>query len=232
MRRIWKVLIIVGVVVVVLFGGAYGLLVWRNRNAPPPPRLATVTPSPGATATSGGSADGTWTVKQDERTYVGYRVNEQLANVPVRNDAVGRTPAVTGTLRINGAVVEAVDITADLRQLKSDQANRDNSIRTAGLETERFPEATFVLSAPITQPGPPAENQPVTARAAGKLTIHGITQDVEIDLQGRWSGATVEVVGSLPIVFADYGITPPRLGPVIEIEDRGTMELSLVFQRG
>jgi hypothetical protein len=37
------------------------------------------------------------------------------------------------------------------------------------------------------------------------------------------------VVGSLPILMADYDITPPNVGGFVSVEDHGTMEFQLVF---
>ena len=52
---------------------------------------------------------------------------------------------------------------ADLSQLSSDQARRDRYIKTNGLETDRFPNATFVLTDPISfeapAPGAVVEHQ-------------------------------------------------------------------------
>lgn len=64
----------------------------------------------------------------------------------------------------------------------------------------------------------------------GALTLHGMTRNVTIALQARWSGDSIEVVGSLPIRFADYHITPPSIGP-ITVADHGTMEFHVFFTK-
>ena len=48
-----------------------------------------------STWTADGSVAGTWTVTDGSEA--GYRVREQLANLPAESDAVGRTSDVTGT---------------------------------------------------------------------------------------------------------------------------------------
>lgn len=53
-----------------------------------------------------------------------------------------------------------------------------------------------------------------------------------LPLRGRWNGDTIQVAGALKIAMTDYGIQPPRLGPVVSIDDAATMEVQLVFQRG
>jgi hypothetical protein len=50
-------------------------------------------------------------------------------------------------------------------------------------------------------------------------------------MEGRWDGRRIQVVGRLPIVFADYRIDPPNIGGFVTVEDRGEMELQLFFVR-
>jgi hypothetical protein len=45
--------------------------------------------------------------------------------------------------------------------------------------------------------------------AAGELTIHGVTNEVTIELQAELQGDAAVVVGSAPIALADHGIDPP-----------------------
>jgi polyisoprenoid-binding protein YceI len=67
--------------------------------------------------------------------------------------------------------------------------------------------------------------------ATGTLTLHGVTRDVAVPVQARWTADRIEVVGSLPIRFADYGIQTPNIGGFVTVEDQGTMEFQLFFQR-
>ena len=52
-----------------------------------------------------------------------------------------------------------------------------------------------------------------------------------IPLEGRWDGTEVQVVGHLPIVFGDYGITAPTAPAVASVDDHGEMELQLFFKK-
>jgi polyisoprenoid-binding protein YceI len=63
----------------------------------------------------------------------------------------------------------------------------------------------------------------------GNLTLHGVTRAVTVPVEGRWDGETVQVVGQIPIEFADYDITPPSVGGFVTVADKGAMELQLVF---
>ena len=39
------------------------------------------------------------------------------------------------------------------------------------------------------------------------------------------------MVGTLPIVFGDYGIAAPTVGPVASIDDHAEMEFQLFFEK-
>jgi polyisoprenoid-binding protein YceI len=241
MRRGTRLAIAGVVALVVLLGGGYAWLSARSSDAPAPAALDTApTTAPASSAgasgdTSSGSAtgaDGTWRVRAGGSSFVGYRVREQLTFLSSPNEAVGRTTAVTGTLRIAGNRVEAASVQADLRELTSDESRRDNAIRNQGLESETFPTASFELAAPIVLPGAPTKGQQVNAQGQGRLSVHGVTRTVTMPLRSRWDGDTIQMAGQLPVRMSDYGIQPPRIGPVVSIEDKATIELRLVFERG
>jgi len=231
-------LIVAGVVMLVLaLGGGSLLLASRNSGSPPPAALdpAPSTASGAATGTTGadGAAtpDGTWQISDNGSSFVGYRVNEQLAFVNGPNQAVGRTKAVTGTMKVAGDTVEAVRIEADLTQLTSDEDRRDNAIRQRGLESDRYPRAILELAEPIPLGSTPARGEEVRGSGKARLTVHGVTREVDLLVTGRWSGETIQVVGQLPVKMSHYQIQAPRFGPVVSIEDSAAVDFNLVFER-
>jgi polyisoprenoid-binding protein YceI len=182
--------------------------------------------------------DGAWTVDPSigsfddfSSSFVGYRVREELASIGA-TEAVGRTPDVTGTLTVDGTSITAATFEADLTTLRSDEANRDRQLGRQALETGRFPTATFTLTRPIDLGTVPAEGATFEATAAGDLTLHGVTKSVEVPVQGTLENGVVTVVGSLPILFADYAIEKPTSFVVLSVEDNGTMEFQLRFSKG
>jgi polyisoprenoid-binding protein YceI len=175
------------------------------------------------------SADGEWTVQADDTVFVGYRVDELFAGETVTKTATGRTPGVEGTMTVDGQTVTAVDLTADVTQLASDQERRDSALATRGLETQRFPTAEFRLTSPVELPAEPAVDEPVETTVTGDLTLHGVTEPVEVELEARWSGPTISVAGSAPITFADYDIQPIEIPGFVSTAADGTMELQLLF---
>jgi polyisoprenoid-binding protein YceI len=231
-------LVVAGVVVLVLaLGGGYLLLASRNSGSPPPAALdpAPSTASGAATGTTGADGattpDGTWQINDNGSSFVGYRVNEQLAFVNGPNQAVGRTKAVTGTMKVAGDTVETARIEADLTQLTSDEDRRDNAIRQRGLESERYPTGTLELAEPIPLGSTPAQGEEVRGSGKGRLTVHGVTREVDLSVTWRWSGSTIQVVGQLPVKMSDYQIQAPRFGPVVSIEDSAAVDFNLVFER-
>ena len=190
---------------------------------------ATETAGGVSSVAAGGDLSGTWTVDA-ANSFVGYRIGEELARVG-STTAVGRTSDVTGTLEFDGSMITSVDVTADLSTLKSDDDRRDGQLKRQALETNQFPEASFVLAEPIAINGDPASGAPISARAVGDLTIHGVTNRVELELQGQLVDGQVVVVGSTVIVLADYDIEQPTSMAVLSVADEGTMEMQLVFVR-
>jgi polyisoprenoid-binding protein YceI len=213
-------------VVLVMAGGAAFWWFFVRSDAAPPPRIEETN------LAAGGSLDGTWTVRPGGESYVQYRVKEQLVGAVLQTDATGRSSSVDATMTIRGSTISGVSATADLVTLTSDKDRRDRYIRDNGLQSHRFPTATFVATQPITLAEAPQKGEKVTTRARGMLTLHGITHAVTWPLVGRWDGTTVQVVGTLPIRFVDYGITPPNIGGFVAVGGTGRIELALFFAKG
>lgn len=182
---------------------------------------------------AGATPDGTWVVAAGEGAgddvFVGYRIEELFGGDTIKKTAVGRTPAVEGTLTIDGATVSDVEITADLTQLASDQGRRDGYLRGNALETDTVGEASFTLTEPIELSSAPAPGATVTATATGDLTLHGVTQPVEVEVEARWDGDTLRVAGSAPITLADFEIETPEISGFVAVDDAGEMEWELTF---
>lgn len=173
---------------------------------------------------------GSWTLSERGVSFVGYRIGEELANIGTTT-AVGRTSDIEATLEFDGSAITTVVITADLRTLESDQSFRDGALRTRGIESDTYPFATFTLTEPIAIDALPSGESPLSVTVAGTLELHGVTNAVEIALQGQYVGGLVVVAGSTEIALADYDIEKPTGFRVLSIEDIGIMEFELVFER-
>ena len=187
---------------------------------------------------TGAGVDGTWTVdtsigefsfEDASSSFVGFRVAEELASIGA-TEAVGRTPEVAGSIEIEGTALVDATIEADFTAIVSNDDRRDNKIQGA-LETSQFPTATFVLTEPADFGTIPGEGESVSVTAKGDLTVHGITNSIEMPLEARLVDGVIVVIGSTEIVFADYDVEAPSAVIVLSVEDRGQIELQLFFTR-
>ena len=205
------------------------------RQAPPPSASADAPASSPATSTAvDGDVAGTWTVAAD--SVAGYRVREQLANLPAESDAVGRTDQVTGSITVESdgttTTLTAADLTVDMTSLTSDESRRDNRLRREGLETDTFPTATFTLTAPVEVPAAALAGTASDVTLTGDLTLHGVTKSVQIPAQAQLVDGTIQVAGSITFPLSDYGIVAPNIGGfIVSIADDGTLEFLVNFSK-
>jgi polyisoprenoid-binding protein YceI len=160
---------------------------------------------------------------------VGYRVQEELVGVG-GTFAVGRTPAITGSITLAGTTLTEADLTADLTALHSDQSMRDGQLGRQGIETDSFPTATFVLTEPIELGDLPVEGEAISVTAIGDLTLHGVTRNVEIPLAAVRQGDVIGVAGSYTFVWDDFDMEQPQSMRVVSLADEVTMELQVFFR--
>jgi polyisoprenoid-binding protein YceI len=221
----------VAAAVVAIVGGPYVYIHFIEGKAPPPLAFISPSPSGSAAATTSGQTnpaqDGAWTVTAD--SVVGYRLNEVLFGQS--NEAVGRTNAITGSMTVDGATVTAATFTVDMTTVTSDESLRDEQFNGRIMDTATYPTATFTLAAPIKLGANADDGSSQTAQATGKLTLHGVTRTVTFEVMGRYVDSTVQMVGSIPVTFADWGIPNPSFGPVTT-EDHGLLEFSLNLAHG
>jgi polyisoprenoid-binding protein YceI len=203
-----------------------------------PAASASTVPGP-TSAASGGATDsdlaGTWTVAAGSQA--GYRVREQLAQLPAESDAVGRTDQVTGslTLETSGATTTLTggELTVDTTSITSDKGMRDNRLRREGLETDTFPTATFKLTEPVEVPAAALSGTPSDVTLTGDLTLHGVTKSVQIPAKAQLVDGTISVAGSLGFPLSDYSIVAPNVGGfIVSIADQGTLEFLVNFSKG
>lgn len=237
MKKSHKILIGVGAGVLALgaVGALAGPAIYRDFIAPPAAELPSVgEPNAGSENDAGNALDpaalaGEWAVSGGSEA--GYRVDEVLNGTDVT--VTGRTSEVTGTFTIggDGLTLEAANLTVDVASIQTDSAQRDAFFRDQALRTGEFPDATFVLTAPVTLTEAPKSGATVQASATGDLTIAGTTRSVTLDVEVASDGKTAQLAGSIPITFADYGVTAPSLG-FVSVEPEGFVEFQLVAARG
>jgi len=216
-RRLRRLLLALVGLAVLGLGAGFAVFALRG-DAPPPPALSS--PAPEASATAAPARRATWEVTPGGSTFVGYRVREEFVTFGVV-DAVGRTGEVTGSVEIDGDTVESAELETDMTTLRSDESRRDNALRGRGIETDRFPTARFELTGPF-------RLSRRVARARGELTLHGQTQPVVARVSGQRAGEdAIELAGSAPIAFEDFGVEPPSVAGFVTVRDTGRLEFQL-----
>ena len=221
-------------VVLAVGGFAAAYLVFFTPEAPAPVALGRSEESSSA-ASNAEDFDpvGRWAVQ--EGSEAGYRVREKLTRLPAPSDAVGRTDQVRGDLLVAGQpgsyTVSDINIEVDMTSLTSDSERRDNALRDRGLETDRFPTATFVSPGLRNLPADVRPGQTIDLMLDGDLTIHGVTRHVSIPVEARLDSRTIEVVGSLTIPMADFEIQPPNVANIVTVEPTGTLEFRLLLEK-
>jgi polyisoprenoid-binding protein YceI len=241
-------LTISGTLLVVIVGGF--LLVYFvvfPTSSPKPFSLSSANPS-GSSAAAGTSATsstaagsvskgtsfaGAWQIASGSEA--GYRVREKLAFLPAESDAVGRTSQMSGhaTFAQSGEVVRitAASFTVDVATLKSDRSMRDEKIHEIGLESSRYPNATFALSSPVVLPAQALTGKVVHVHVTGIFNIHGTSKTETLPLELSLSDSLVQAVGSLTFPWGEFNMTAPSVGGFVNVTEKATMEFDLHLQR-
>jgi len=163
-----------------------------------------------------------------------YHAHEQLVGRTLPSEAVGTTTGVSGSvvLTSDGAILaDQSRIVVDLSKLSSDESRRDNFIKGNTLQTNRFPTAEFVPKQVHDLPAPLPSSGSATFQLDGDMTVHGVTKPVTWQVDAQFDPSAVSGSATTTINISDFGMTPPKAGPVLAIEDALTLELAFAAVR-
>jgi polyisoprenoid-binding protein YceI len=157
-----------------------------------------------------------------------YRVREQLANVDFPNDAIGKTNKITGQIVFNadGTVSkEQSKFTINVASLTSPRDRRDNFIKRNTLQTEQYPNVTFVPVAVTGLRFPLPDSADVAFKMTGDLTIRDQTKLVTWNVMAKLKpGGEVIGAATTMFTFTELGLTKPRVQSVLSVNDEITLE--------
>ena len=157
-----------------------------------------------------------------------YRVREQLVGIDLPSDAIGKTSRVEGSLLIgaDGKLVrDSSRFTVDLKTLESDQARRDGFIKRNTIQTDSFPNAVFVPTASQGLPAVLPATGDLAFTLTGDMTIHGVTRPTTWQVKAkRIASGAVTGTATTEFKFGDFGMTIPKVGRVISVDDRIVLE--------
>ena len=221
MQKKSKIILGTSAAVVVVLGvsaAAFGPAFYRDVIVGAPAAAPSVSADPADSTLDTSNLSGDW--KIGTGSTAGYRVAEVLNGTDVT--VVGKTEDVSGTITVDGSTLKDATVKVDVGTIATDQAPRDDYFRGTAMEVSKYPDATFTLTQPV-DAAVPASGQVATVQATGELTMHGVTKSVTVPLQAALSGDGVQVSGSIPVTFSDYGVEAPSLG-FVSVEDQGTVE--------
>jgi len=165
----------------------------------------------------------------------GYRVREKLAFLPAQSDAVGRTSSITGTAALTQSktaiTITSASFKVAVNTLKSDRSMRDEKIHEIGLESDRYPTATFVLSSPVVITRSALSGHVARTTVTGVFTIHGVSKSETLPVEFTLSGTTLEAAGSITFPWSEFGMSAPSIGGFVNVTEKATMEFDLHLQR-
>jgi polyisoprenoid-binding protein YceI len=170
--------------------------------------------------------EGEWLLGPD--SVVGYRVKEILFGQST--EGVGRTSEIDGSLTISENSVVSAEFEVAMATLMSDSDRRDRQVNGRILDTASFPTSVFTLTSPIVLTPEAVSGAEFPVSAAGKLTLRGVTKDVNVEIVARLIDGLIEINGKIEIVFADWQIPDPSVSD-ISVEPSGLLEFLLRFSR-
>jgi polyisoprenoid-binding protein YceI len=181
-----------------------------------------------STAVNPLTAISTWSI-DPAHSSVHFKVRHMMiANVR------GEFRTVRGDLKLNEADItqSEIDIEIDTSSIHTRDEQRDAHLRSADfLDTERHPLLTF-RSTKVERTGADA------VRVQGDLTIHGVTRDVELEVDSispatkdPWGNVRMAASASTVISRKDFGLTwnaALEAGGVL-VGDEVTIDLDVQF---
>jgi polyisoprenoid-binding protein YceI len=213
--------------------GGYGAPPSQEGSTKEPSTTSTGPKASSAAPVAASAAAGTWKISSGSEA--GYRVREKLAFLPAQSDAVGRTSSITGqaTVATTGSTVKisAASFDVAVNTLKSDRSMRDEKIHQIGLESDRYPTATFSLSTPITVPATALNGKVGHTTVTGVFNIHGVSRTETVPLELSVSSTEIQAVGALTFPWSEFGMTAPSVGGFVNVTEHATMEFDLHLKR-
>ena len=151
-----------------------------------------------------------------------FTVEEKLASLPLPNDAVVRTTALSGEVHFDGrpSVIEI-----DLHEMESDQPRRDRYIRERMFPND--PVAIFTLPTTLPLPDGFSDGEEITIEITGALEIRGVQAPVTFQVEARDDGDVVHILGRTTFVWSNFEIPVPNVGAFVRVTDEVTVEILL-----
>lgn len=221
-------LLAVAILAVVLIAGCAGKK--DEPAAGQPAQQQSQTPAPQSPGASD-MADGKYTVVAQE-SEASYTVKERFAGQELDATAIGKTSAFTGDLVFANGAIKPSKVTVDVSTLKSDKGQRDNALKSRGLESGKYPLAELSITGVQGSAEPVRQGQESAFKLEGKLKVHGVEKDVVWDAKGKLEGDQVIVTAQLKFAMSDFNITPPSVLGMLTVDDKVQLDVRVVAKKG
>ncbi len=173
--------------------------------------------------------EGNWII--GDGSQAGYRVVEDFAGGLQDFEAVGRGSDIEGFLTVEGTTIVSATFEVAIDSITSDDDLRDSKFAGDIMNAAEFPTAKFVLTQPIELGDTPTPDTPVATTATGDLTLRGVTNEAPVTIDAQLTGGRIEIVGSIDVLFSDYGIANPSIERIISVRDEGKVEFQLFLEK-
>ena len=208
------------------------------------PAIPTDLQTPAATSAAGtasaaktdSSTSGALTFKiLSDRSEAAYFADEKLASLPLPSKAKGSTKDITGQFQLtaDGFDLDAsqpTTFTVNLKTLASDKSMRDARVQSQGLETSKFPTATFTATKVTGFNKSLAAGVEQTLQLSGTLDLHGVKKDVVWEVKAKRDGNIITALATLKFNFGDFNIPILNIANFVSVQDGVTLQVQVVAQ--
>jgi polyisoprenoid-binding protein YceI len=134
-----------------------------------------------------------------EKTFISFYSDAPLEDITAEN---------VKTTTIFNATTGDIAFSVPMKDFKFAKSLMQEHFNEKYVESEKFPKATFQGKIVDFKPGTEGVQQ---VKAQGKLTIHGVTKDIDVPGTIEVKGNKVTMKSKFTVKVADYNIAIPQL---------------------
>ena len=144
-----------------------------------------------------------------------------------------RGKGVSGALVLNGSgqPVDGSNLVLSVKSLSSDQRIRDGFIQRETLNSAKYPDVTFVPKHIDGLNGLPAGSGQLQFTMNGDATIKDVTKPLTWQVTAQLDQSGAKGQATTAFKFSDFGLTPPKAGPVIEVDQNLSVDITFQADR-
>ncbi|HZV13508.1 MAG TPA: YceI family protein, partial [Candidatus Kapabacteria bacterium] len=118
--------------------------------------------------------------------------------------------------------IKSVSGTVDVTTFSSGNSNRDSHAMEV-IDALDYPDASFTSDSVVSKGG-----SGDSLWVKGKMTFHGVTKNVTIPVETKWTQNRLDVSGSFDVTLTEFNIERPSL-LMIPVEDKLSFDFSASF---